>query len=133
MTAHVKTRLRLPSAWLIALVVIELYWLALGRRHAEHIAESPTEALPFVFAGLGIVAGIGLLAGGRIGRALAGVIAAGGAAWALLTIGFIVVMIVTGPVGASNAENAWGFLAIYLGIAAGYGLVLRRAIRGRAT
>ncbi len=48
-------------------------------------------------------------------------------------VGFIVVMIVTGPDGVGNASNAWGFLAIYLGIAAGYALILRRAIRGRAT
>ena len=124
---------RRPSAWPFALVAIELYWLALGRRHAEHIAESPTEAIPFVFAGLGVIAAIGLLVDGRLGRVIAGLVAAGGAAWALVTVGFIVVMVLTGPEPTNTSPNAWGFLAIYLGIAAGYALVLRRAIRGRAT
>jgi hypothetical protein len=132
MSRLTEIRRHLPPAWLIALVAIELYWLALGRRHAEHIAESPTEALPFVFAGLGVVAAIGLLAGGRFGRAIAGLVAAGAAIYALAVIGFIVVTIITGPDGASNVANAWGFLAIYLGIAAGYALVLRRAVQGRA-
>lgn len=133
MSRLTEIRRRLPPAWLIALVAIELYWLALGRRHAEHITESPTEALPFVFAGLGVIAAIGLLAGGRPGQVIAGLVAAVGAVWAVIVIGSIVVMIVTGPDGAGNASNAWGFLAIYLGIAAGYALILRRAIRGRAT
>ena len=43
---------------------------------------------------------------------------------------FIAVKIVTEP-QVDTLLNAWGFLAIYLGIAAGYGLVLVRAIRGR--
>lgn len=133
MSRLTEIRRRLPPAWLIALVAIELYWLALGRRHAEHIAESPTEALPFVFAGLGVIAAIGLFAGGRLGQVIAGLIAAVGVVWAVIVVGFIVVMIVTGPDGVGNASNAWGFLAIYLGIAAGYALILRRAIRGRAT
>jgi hypothetical protein len=129
----IEWRRRRPSAWQSALVAIELYWLALGRRHAEHIAESPTEALPFVFAVLGVIAAVGLVAAGRLGRVIAGVVAAGGAIYALAIVGFIVAMIVTAPDGISNPANAWGFLAIYLGIAAGYGLVVRRAIRGRAS
>lgn len=32
---------------------------------------------------------------------------------------------------STTSLTAWGFLAIFLGIAAGYGLVLVRAIRGR--
>ena len=133
MSGPIERRRRLPPGWLIALIVIELYWLALGRRHAEHIAESPTEALPFVFAGLGVVAAIGLLAGGRLGQVIGGLVAAAGTIYALAVVGFLIVMILTSLDGASNAANAWGFLAIYLGIAAGYALVLRRAIRGRAT
>jgi hypothetical protein len=129
----IERRRRLPPGWLIALIVIELYWLALGRRHAEHISESPTEALPFVFAGLGVIAAIGLVADGRFGRVIARVIAAVGVIYALATVGFIVAMILTGLDGTGNSANAWGFLAIYLGIAAGYALVLRRAVRGRAT
>lgn len=126
-------RRRLPPAWLIALALIGLYWLALGRRHAEHISENPTEALPLLFAGLCLVAAIGLLTAGRSGRIIAALVAAAGVAWALVTVGFIVVTIVTRPDATNTSPNAWGFLAIYLGIAAGYGLVLRRAIRGRAT
>ena len=125
-----ESRRRWPSPWLIALAAIELYWLALGRRHAEHIAGSPIEVLPFVLAGLGVVAAIGLLAGGLLGRVVAALIAVAGAARALLAILFIAVMIITDP-DSTTSLNAWGFLAIFLGIAAGYGLVLVRAIRGR--
>jgi hypothetical protein len=121
-----ESRRRWPPLWLIALAVIGLYWLALGRRHAEDVAGNPIEVLPFVLAGLGVVAAIGLLAGGMLGRVVAALIAAAGAAWALLVILDIAARIITDP-----SLNAWGFLAIFLGIAAGYGLVLVRAIRGR--
>jgi hypothetical protein len=123
-------RRRLPPPWLIALAGIGLYWLALGWRHAEDIAGNPIEGLPFVLAGLGVVAAIGLLAGGMLGRVVAALIAVAGAALALFTVLFIAVMVITDP-GSTTALNAWGFLAIFLGIAAGYGLVLARAIRGR--
>ena len=122
---------RWPPVWLIVLAVIGLYWLALGWRHAEHIPGSPIEVLPFVFAGLSVVAAIGLLGGGMLGRAVASLIAVAGAARALFTVLFIAVMILTEPHGTTTPLNEWGFLAIYLGIAAGYGLVLVRAIRGR--
>lgn len=125
-----ESRRRWPPLWLIALAVIGLYWLALGRRHADDISGNPMEVLPFVLAGLGVVAAIGLLAGGRLGRVVAALIAVAGAAWALFTILFIVVMIITDSHSATSL-NAWGFLAIFLGIAAGYGLVLVRSIRGR--
>lgn len=125
-----ESRRRWPPLWLIALAVIGLYWLALGRRHADDISGNPMEVLPFVLAGLGVVAAIGLLAGGRLGRVVAALIAVAGAAWALFTILFIVVMIITDSQSATSL-NAWGFLAIFLGIAAGYGLVLVRSIRGR--
>lgn len=115
-----------PSLWLIALAVIGLYQLALGRRHAEHIADNPTEVLPFVLAGLGVVAAIGLLAGGRLGRAAAALIAVAGEVWALFAV-LTILMAIT----AFTSLNALGFLAIYLGIAAGYALVLARAVRGR--
>ncbi len=120
-------RRRLPPAWLIALIPIGLYWLALGRRHAEHIPDNRFEVLPFVLAGLGVVAAVGLLAGGPLGRVVAAFIAVAGAAYALL----VVLSIVAGAMTDATALNAWGFLAIYLGIAAGYGLVLVRAMRGR--
>ncbi|HEX2709367.1 MAG TPA: hypothetical protein VHM68_00815 [Candidatus Deferrimicrobium sp.] len=126
-----ESRRRWPSPWLIALAAIGLYWLALGRRHAEDIAGNPIEILPFVLAGLGVVAAIGLLAGGLLGRVVAALIAIAGAARALFTVLFIVVMTITDPHGTTLSLNEWGFVAIYLGIAAGYGLVLVRAIRGR--
>jgi hypothetical protein len=117
---------RWPSPWLIALAAIGLYQLALGRRHAEDISGNPLEVLPFVLAGLGVVAAIGLLAGGQLGRVVAALIAVVGVAWALLVVLSILVAIT-----AFTSLNAWGFLAIFLGIAAGYALVLVRAIRGR--
>ncbi len=125
-----ESRRRWPPLWLIALAAIGLYWLALGRRHAEDISGNPIEVVPFVLAGLGAVAAIGLLAGGMLGRVVAALIAVAGAAWALFTVLFIAVMIVTDS-QSTTSINAWGFLAIFLGIAAGYGLVLVRAIRGR--
>ena len=125
-----ESRKRWPPLWLIALAAIGLYWLALGRRHAEDISGNPIEVVPFVLAGLGVVAAIGLLAGGLLGRVVAALIAVAGAAWALFTVLFIAVMIITDS-QSTTSINAWGFLAIFLGIAAGYGLVLVRAIRGR--
>ena len=122
-----ERRRRWPPPWLIALAAIGLYWLALGRRHAEHISGNPIEVLPFVLAGLSVVAAIGLLAGGLLGRVVAALIAVAGAAWALFTVLFIAAKTIT----ETTSLNAWGFLAIFLGIAAGYGLVLVRAIRGR--
>jgi hypothetical protein len=120
-----ESRRRWSSPWLIALAAIGLYWLALGRRHAEDISANPFEVLPFVLAGLGVVAAIGLLAGGLLGRVVAALITVAGGAWALLVVINIAATII------NDSLNGWGFLAIYLGIAAGYGLVLVRAIRGR--
>jgi hypothetical protein len=119
----------LPS--LIALAAIGLYWLGLGRRHAEDISTNPMEVLPFVLAGLCVVAAIGLLAGGGPGRVVAALVAVVGAAWALSTVLFIAVMSVTDPHGTTPSLNEWGFVALYLGIVVGYGLVLVQAIRGR--
>ena len=125
-----ESRRRWPRPWLIALAAIGLYWLALGRRHAEDISGNPIEVLPFVLAGLSVVAAIGLLAGGLLGRVVAALIAVAGAARVLLTLLFIAIMTITDPHGTTSL-NEWGFVAIFLGIAAGYGLVLVRAIRGR--
>ena len=122
----IESRRRWPPPWLIALAAIGLYQLALGRRHAEDISGNPIEVLPFVLAGLGVVAAIGLLAGGLLGRVVAALIAVAGAAWALFTVLFIAV-----EIPETTSIDSWGFLAIFLGIAAGYGLVLVRAIRGR--
>jgi fructose-specific phosphotransferase system IIC component len=126
-----ERRTRWPPPWLLALAAIGLYWLALGRRHAEDIPGNPIEVLPFILAGLSVVAAIGLLAGGLLGRIVAALIAVAGAARALVTVLFIAVMSITDPHGTNPSLDEWGFLAIYLGIAAGYGLVLIRAIRGR--
>jgi hypothetical protein len=115
---------RLPS--LIALAAIGLYWLGLGRRHAEDISANPTEVLPFVLAGLCVVAAIGLLAGGLPGRVVAALIAVAGAALALITVLDIAARIIADP-----SLDAWSFVALFLGIAAGYGLVLVQAIRAR--
>ena len=125
-----ESRRRWPPPWLIALAAIGLYWLALGRRHAEHVSGNPIEVLPFVLAGLSVVAAIGLLAGGPLGRVVSALIAVAGAARALFTVVLVAGMIITDP-QSTTSLNAWGFLAIFLGIAAGYGLVLVRAIRGR--
>jgi hypothetical protein len=125
-----ESRRRWLPPWLIALAAIGLYWLALGRRHAEHISGNPIEILPFVLAGLGVVAAIGLLAGGLLGRVVAALIAVAGAAWALFAVLDIARRIITDPQSATSL-NGWGFLAIFLGIAAGYGLVLARGVRDR--
>lgn len=119
-----------PSPWLIALAAIGLYWLALGRRHAEHIPGNPIEVLPFVLAGLGAIAAVGLVAGGPLGRVVAALIAVAGAAWALFTVLFAAWMTITEFDGTASL-NELGFVALYLGIAAGYGMVLIRATRGR--
>jgi hypothetical protein len=124
-----ETGRRWPPLWLIALAGIGLYWLALGRRHVEDISGNPIEALPFVLAGLGVVAAIGLLSGGLLGRVVAALIALAGAAWALFTVLFVAVMIITDAQSATSL-SAWGFLAIFLGIAAGYGLVPRSGDTG---
>lgn len=126
-----EPRRRWLVPWLIVLAAIGLYWLALGLRHAEDIAGNPPEVLPFVLAGLSVVAAIGLLAGGMPGRVVAALIAVAGGARALLTVLFIAVMTVTDPHGTTTSLSEWGFVALYLGIVAGYGLVLVRAIRGR--
>jgi hypothetical protein len=125
-----ESRTRWPPPWLIALAAIVLYWLALGRRHADDISGNPIEALPFVLAGLGVVAAIGLVAGGLPGRVVAALIAVAGAAWSFLAVLDTAVRIITDHQLATSL-NAWGFLAIFLGITAGYGLVLVRATRGR--
>ena len=125
-----ESRRRWPPMWLIALAAIGLYWLALGRRHIEDISSDPFAVVPFVLAGLGVIAAIGLRAGGQLGRVVAALFAVAGAAWALFTVVFIVVRIITDDQSITS-PNAWGFLAIFLGITAGYGLVLIRAIRGR--
>lgn len=122
---------RLPPAWLVALVAIGLYWIALGIRHAGDIPDNPFEGRPFVFAGLNLVTAIGLLTGGRRGWVVAVLIAVAGAALALYTVAFIAVKTVTDADAATPSLNEWGFLAVYLAIAAGYGLVLIRAKRGR--
>jgi fructose-specific phosphotransferase system IIC component len=127
-----ESRRRWPPPWLIALAAIGLYWLALGLgQPAEEISGNPIEVLPFVLAGLSVVAAIGLLAGGLLGRVVAALIAVTGAARVLLTVLFIAVMTITDPHGTTFSLTEWIFVAILLGIAAGYGLVLVRAIRGR--
>ena len=126
-----ESRRRWPPPWLIALAAIGLYWLALGLgQPAEEISGNPIDILPFVLAGLSVVAAIGLLAGGLLGRVVAALIALAGAARVLFTLLFIAIMTITDPHGTTSL-NEWGFVAIFLGIAAGYGLVLVRAIRGR--
>ena len=131
MNAPKERRRRLPPPWLIALAATGLYWLALGRRHADHISANPTEVVPFVLAGLGVVAAIGLLAGGMLGRVIAALIAVAGAARALFTVLVLAALTNAESNRTTPSLNEWGFVALYLLIAAGYGLVLVRAIRGR--
>ena len=135
-----ESRRRWPPLWLIALTAIGLYWLARGlRQPAEEISGNPVEILPFVLAGLSVVAAIGLLAGGLLGRVVAGLIAVAGAARVLFTALFVAVMTITDPHGTSFSLTDdslvgfpnWIFIALVLGIVSGYGLVLVRAIRGR--
>ena len=127
-----ESRRRWPPPWLIALAAIGLYRLAQGLgQPAGEISGSPIDIPPFVLAGLSVVAAIGLLAGGLLGRVVAALIALTGAARVLLTVLFIAVMAITDSHGTTLSLTSWIFLAIYLGIAAGYGLVLVRAIRGR--
>lgn len=124
-----ESRRRWPPPWLIALAAIGLYWLAQGL--GQPASDFPFDILPFVLAGLSVVAAIGLLAGGLLGRVVAALIALTGAARVLLTVLFVAVMAITDSHGTTLSLTEWIFLAIYLGIAAGYGLVLVRAIRGR--
>jgi fructose-specific phosphotransferase system IIC component len=127
-----ESRRRWPPPWLIALAAIGLYWLARGvGQPAEEISGNPIDILPFVLAGLSVVAAIGLLAGGLLGRVVAALIAVTGAARVLFTVLFVAVMATTDSHGTTPSLAEWVFVAIYLGIAAGYGLVLVRAIRGR--
>ena len=135
-----ESRRRWPPPWLIALTAIGLYWLARGLgQPAEAISGNPIEILPFVLAGLSVVAAIGLIVGGLLGRVVAALIAVTGAARVLFTALFVAVMTITDPHETSFSLThdslvgfpTWIFIALVIGIVAGYGLVLVRAIRGR--
>jgi fructose-specific phosphotransferase system IIC component len=127
-----ESRRRWPPLWLIALGAIALWDLAIGLgQPAEEVSGNPVDITPFVLAGLSVVAAIGLLAGGLLGRVVAAVIAVALAARVLFGVLFVAVMATTDSHGTGVALDQWIVVAIWLGIAAGYGLVLLRAIRDR--
>ena len=126
-----ESRRRWPPLWLIALAAIGLYWLALGLgQPAEEVTGNPILILPFALAGLSVVAAIGLLAGGMLGRVVAAMIAIAGGGRVLLAVLFIAAMTIGDSHGTTSLTD-WIFIAVLIGIVAGYGLVLVRAIRGR--
>ena len=126
-----ESRRRWPPPWLIALAAIGLFWLAWGlRQPAEEVSGNPISILPFALAGLSVVAAIGLLAGGMLGRVVAAMIAIAGGGRVLNTVLFIAAMTIGDSHGTTSLTD-WIFIAVLIGIVAGYGLVLVRAIRGR--
>lgn len=132
MAESTESRRRWPPLWLIALGAIALWDLAIGLgQPAEEVSGNPVDITPFVLAGLNVVAAIGLLAGGLLGRVVAAVIAVALAARVLFGVFFVAVMATTDSHGTGVSLDQWIVVVIWLGIAAGYGLVLLRAIRGR--
>lgn len=129
-----------PPPWLIALAALGLFWFAYGLRGLPgRNLDDPIALFPFLLAGLSVVAGVGLVAGGLLGRVIAALIAVAGAAPVILVALIMAVWAGTDPHGTSFSltnDSGFGFptwiiIALVLGIVAGYGLVLVRAIRGR--
>ena len=132
---------RCPAPWAIALAALGLFWLAWGLRGLpEQHLDDPVDLFPFVLAGLSVVAGAGIVAGGLLGRVVAALIAVAGAAPVILVALIMAVWAGTDPHGTSFSLTSdsgfggfpvWTIIALVLGIVVGYGLVFVRAIRGR--
>ena len=141
MSESQERRVRWPAPWLMALTALGLFWFAWGLRgFPEHNLDDPIDFLPFFFAGLAVVAGVGLVTDGRLGRVVAAVIAVAGAAPVVLVALIMAVWAGTDPHGTSFSLTndsgfggfpTWVIIVLVFGIVAGYGLVLVRAIRGR--
>lgn len=132
-----------PPPWVVALVAFGLFWLAFGMYLLSSLEpdESPHRTLfiPFVLAGLNVVAGYGLVRGGLIGRAGAALVALAGAAPVIATAFVLAVWAATDPRGGDYSVTgdtlvgypAWIFIVFVVAVVAGYGSVLVRAMRGR--
>jgi hypothetical protein len=136
-----ESQRRWPAPWAIALAALGLFWFAWGLRGLpERHLDDPVDFLPFFLAGLAVVAGIGLVAGGVLGRVVAALIAVAGAAPVILIALIMAVWAGTDPHGTSFSLTndsgfggfpTWTIITLVLGIVVGYGLVFVRAIRGR--
>jgi hypothetical protein len=130
---------------MIALAGLGLLWFAYGLHSLVTWIQAPDESptfrlvVPFVLAGLHVVAGYGLVAGGSWGRVLAVLVALAGAV-PVIAVSFILVLwAATDPHGTTfslTSEGAYGlptwfFIVLVVTVIAGYGLVLVRAVRGR--
>lgn len=132
-----------PPAWMVALVALGLFWFAFVLYSLASLGpdDSPpwTLFVPFVLAGLTVVAGYGLLRGGLIGRAVAALVAVSGAAPVIAMTLILVIWAATDPHGADFSLTGdalvglptWLFIVFVVAIVAGYGSVLVRAVRGR--
>jgi hypothetical protein len=130
-----------PPAWMIALAALGIFWFWYGLSSLANRPpdESPTwrQFVPFVLAGLSVVAGYGLVRGGVIGRAVAALVALAGAAPVVALTLVLAIWTATDPHGTTFSLTGetyglptWVFIAFVVAIVAGYGLVLVRAIRG---
>ena len=127
---------------MLALVALGLFWLAFGLYALSSLGpdDSPpwTLFVPFVLAGLTVVAGVGLVRGGLIGRAVAALVALTGAAPVMAMTLVLVTWAVTDPHGGDLSLTGdalvglptWILIVVVVAIVAGYGSVLVRAIRG---
>lgn len=132
-----------PPPWMIALAALGIFWFAYGMNSLANRVpdESPRFLLfvPFVLAGLNVVAGYGLVAGGLWGRVLAVVVALAGAAPVVAVTVILAVWAATDPHGTTFSLTGdtlvgfptWIFIVFVVAVVVGYGLVLVRAIRGR--
>ena len=128
-----------PSPWMVALAALGLFWFAYGLYSSQdRNIDDPSLWWPFVQAGLLLVAGYGLVAGGLIGRVLAALVALVGAAPVVAITLILVIWAATDPHGGDFSLTGdalvgfptWLFIILVVAVVAGYGLVLVRAIRG---
>jgi hypothetical protein len=129
MSPSPQSRRDWPPVWMVALVALGLFWLALGL--------SQRLPVPFILAGLCVVAGYGLVRGGLVGRAVAALVALASAAPVIAVTLILGVWVVTDPHGTSPTDltvggvPGWIAIVVVVAIVAGYGSVVVRAIRGR--
>jgi hypothetical protein len=127
---------------MLALVVLGLFWLAFGLYSLWSLGpDESSQALfvPFVLAGLTVVAGFGLVRGGLIGRVVAALVAVTGAAPVIAVTLILMIWAATDPHGGDFSLTGdalvglptWLFIVLVVAIVAGYGSVLVRAVRGR--
>lgn len=135
-----ESRRGFPPVWMVALVALGLFWLAFGLYSLWSLGpDESSQALfvPFVLAGLTVVAGFGMVRGGRVGRVVAALVALASAAPVIAVTVFVVAWIVADSHGTSlthvtvGGVPGWIAIVLVVAIVAGYCSVLVRAIRGR--